>query len=105
MQSTIEQKVMASVSAIYITRQLVGTTALKLYIFLAALWTLGRLVFVEQVFANWANVGVGGTATFVSAAVLNAEAAVQVTFALLVVAGLWLVRDLVRLTAARSRFG
>lgn len=98
MQSKIEQRVMASVGAIYTARQLVSATALKLYVCVGALWALGRLVFVEQVFSNWANVGVGGTLNFVASAVLNAEVAVQVTFALVIGAGLWLVRDLLQLT-------
>ncbi|MEK7068378.1 MAG: hypothetical protein AAB964_01030 [Patescibacteria group bacterium] len=94
---------MASVGAIYVARQLVSATALKLYVIVMALWALGRLVWVERVFENLSGVGVGGTFNFIAAAVFNAEVAVQATFALLIVAGLWLIRDLTR-TSLPGRF-
>lgn len=94
---------MASVGVVYAARQLVSATALKLYVCVFALGALGRLVWVERVFSNWANVGVGGSLDFIAAALLNAEVAVQLVFAALVVAGLWLVRDLTRLTNPGAR--
>ena len=103
MTSKIEQQVMASVGTIYVARQLVSATALKLYVCAAALWTLGRLVFVEQVFANWAHTGVGNSLNFVASAILSAELAVQATLALLLVAGLWFVRDLVSLKSYKGQ--
>jgi hypothetical protein len=102
--TSIEQKVMASVGAVYIARSLVGVTALKLYVALAALWTLGRLVWVERVFENFTSVGAGGTLHFLASAVLNTELAVQVTLALFLGAGLWLLRDLTRGIPVTNRF-
>lgn len=90
--ATIEQKVMASVGAIYLARKAVGPTALKLYVLVAALWTLGRLVWVERVWENFA--ATGDTLNFLVSAVLNTEASVQLTLALFVLAGAWLLRDL-----------
>lgn len=95
---------MASVGVVYGARQLVSATALKLYVCVAALWGLGRLVWVERVFANWSNVGLDGAVQFALAAVLNAEVAVQLLFVALVVAGLWLVRDLLRMGNHGVRF-
>lgn len=98
MQSKIETQVMASVATIYTARQLLSATALKLYVCVAALFGLARLVWVERVFDNLANVGLQGMGQFALAAVLNTDILVQFVLLALVFAGLSLVRDLARLT-------
>lgn len=97
MQSKIEQQVMAGVGSIYIARQLVSATALKLYVCVLALYGIGRLVWVSRVFENWANVGLQGTVSFVTQAVLHTHLPVQIALVVLFVAGLGLLYDLVRL--------
>lgn len=94
---------MANVGVVYIARQLASATAFKLYVCVVALYALGRLVWVEQVFHNWANVGVGGTFRFLSVALLSAEFAVQLTLAALIVAGVWFVRDLTRMSSSQQQ--
>jgi len=95
-QSKIEQQVMASVGIIYLGRSLMSATALKLYVFVAAAYTLVQLTWVHKVFANWAHVGLGGTWQFVTYAILHTHLPVQVALMVLAVAGILLVRDAVR---------
>lgn len=102
MQSKIERQVMAGVGAVYAARQLAGTTALKLYVCVLSLWGLGKLVFVERVQQNLAQVGWENSLQFFADALLNTDVAVQVVFAAFVVAGLWLARDLVRMSGGSS---
>lgn len=100
--SKIEQQVMAGVGVIYSAKTLVGATALKLYVLLAASWELVQLTWVHRVFQNWAHVGLSGTFQFVTYAVLHTHLAVQLTLAVLLVAGILLARDFARsLTAPR----
>lgn len=103
MQSKIERQVMASVGVIYAARQLVSATALKLYICVLSLYGIGRLVWVSHVFENWAQVGLSGTAQFVTAAVLNTHLPVQLTLAVLAVAGVSLFLDFARSISAADR--
>ena len=104
MTSKIEQQVMAGVGVIYAARQLVSATALKLYICVLSLYGIGRLVWVSHVFENWAQVGLSGTAQFVTAAVLNTHPAVQMTLAVLLFAGVSLLLDFARNVSADRRF-
>ncbi len=87
---------MASVGTIYATRQLVSATALKLYVCALALFGIARLVWVSRVWENLADVVVGGAAQFFLAAVMNTDTLVQMALLVLVLAGVSLVRDLVR---------
>ncbi len=104
MQSKIEQQVMAGVRVVYMARQLVSATALKLYVCALSLYGLGRLVWVSHVFENWSHVGLQGTLQFVASAVLNTHLPVQIALLILTVAALSLIRDLARtLTAPRLR--
>ena len=98
MQSKIEQRVMAGVGAVYIFRQLVSATALKLYVCALSLYGIGRLVWVSHVFQNWANVGLQGSLEFVSAAIINTHLPVQIVLLVLAITALSLIRDLTRLT-------
>ncbi len=99
MQSKIEQQVMAAVGTAYVARQLVSATALKLYVCAAALVALAQLVWVERVFTNFSQVGLSQAVTFMYAAVLNTDLLVQAALLALVVAGISLMRDLVRSVA------
>lgn len=101
MASKIEQQVMASVGTIYTARRLVGPTALKLYVSVAALYGLGQLVWVQRVFENMAAVGLGGFANYAVNALLHTDVLVQLTLGVFVVAVVLLVRDLARNTAPR----
>lgn len=96
MQSKIEQKVMGNVAAIHTARQFVSASAIKLYILLGSLFALVQLTWVHRVFANWAQVGFKGTFEFLSYALLHTSPTVQITLAVVLVAGILLVRDLMR---------
>jgi hypothetical protein len=98
MQSKIEQQVMAAVGTAYVARQLVSATALKLYVCALSLFALARLVWVERVFENFSQVGLGHAARFLMEAVMNTNFVVQIALVVLVVAGVSLMRDLLRLT-------
>lgn len=104
MQSNVERQVMASVGTIYAVRRLMSATALKLYACLVAGYGLVQLVWVHRIFENWAQVGVQGTGQFLMSALLNAHLPVQLALAVLLVAGISLVRDLARLVATPDRY-
>ncbi|MSR70548.1 hypothetical protein EXS62_00705 [Candidatus Kaiserbacteria bacterium] len=101
MQSKIEQQVMASVATVYTARQLVSSTALKLYVCALSLYGLVQLVWVHRVFDNMARVGLDGLGTFALSAVTHTSTLVQLTLAVFVVAGVSLFLDFVR-SAGRS---
>lgn len=103
MTSKIEQQVMAGVGVIYAVRQLLSATALKLYVCAASLYGLVQLVWVHRVFENWTNVGLPGTAQFIASAVLNTHLPVQLALAVLMFAGVSLLRDLARGIAGSGR--
>lgn len=103
MTSKIEQQVMAGVGVIYAVRQLISATALKLYVCVASLYGLVQLVWVHRVFENWTNVGLQGTAQFVTSAVLNTHLPVQLTLLVLMFAGISLLLDLAGGIAASGR--
>src|SRR3989344_3045510 len=96
MASKIEQQVMAGVGVIYAVRQMASATALKLYICVLSLYGIGRLVWVSNVFENWTNVGLQGTAQFMTSAVLNTHLPVQLALAVLFVSGISLLIDMTR---------
>ncbi len=96
MNSRIESQVMASVGTIYIARQLVSATALKLYICALSVVGLWKLVWVHRVFENFSQVGIGNAGNFIYAALINAGVVVLVVLAVLVVAGVSLIIDFVR---------
>ncbi len=105
MTSKIEQQVMASVGAIYIARQLVSMTALKLYVCVLALYGLGRLVWVARVWENFSHVGVQNSVHFITSAILNTHLPVQIALAVFIVAGVSLLIDLAKtLATPQQRF-
>jgi len=104
--SNITQKVMASVLVIYLARKATGPTALKCYILLLSLWGMGRLVWVSKIVENFSTVaqsGVLAVGNFMLVAVEHAHISVQLTLAVILVAGVWLLLDLARAAAPRAR--
>ena len=96
MQSNIETRVMANVGVIYAVRRALSATALKSYALVASLVALWQLTWVHKVFANWAQVGLGGTWQFVSYAVVHTHLATQLSLAVLALAGVSLTVDVIR---------
>lgn len=96
MKSKIEQKVMASVGAIYIGRKLVSLTAIKLYILCVSLIAIASLVSVPHVFANLTQVGPTGLYTFAVAAALNTKLLVQLGLLACTLVGISFVADALR---------
>jgi hypothetical protein len=94
--SKIEQRVMGSVAVIYTARQFVSALAIKLYVLLTGLIALVQLTWVHKIFANWAQVGLGGSFNFLTYAILHTHPAVQFTLIVLVVTGVSLAYDLMR---------
>ena len=80
-----------------------SATALKLYICVLSLYGIGRLVWVSNVFENWTNVGLQGTAQFMTSAVLNTHLPVQLALAVLMFAGVSLFLDFARRIAGSNR--
>lgn len=105
MTSKIEQQVMASVGVIYSARQLVGATALKLYVCALSLYGIAKLVWVARVWENFSAVGWGNAFSFASSALLHTHLPVQLAFAVFVLAGVWFAVDIIRsLSAPRYTF-
>jgi hypothetical protein len=102
--SRIEQNVMASVAAIHTGRVLTGTTALKLYISILALWSLGQLVFVQRVVENFKAVGLDGAFNFFLTALTHTDLWVQLMLAAFVIAAVLLVRDIARLSSGPRQY-
>lgn len=104
MRSNIETKVMASVGTIYTARKLMSASAFKLYMMVAALYGLAQLVWVSRVFENLSRVGLEHAAQFMLSAVMNTDFLVQTTLLVFLVAGLSLVRDLVKNAPPQGAF-
>ena len=98
----IERQVMAAVGMVYFARQLTGSTALKLYICAASLWGIGQLVWVAKVFENVPENNFVELMSFFLSAAMNTNLFVQVMLAVLVLAGISLLLDLLRATPRRS---
>ncbi len=99
MQSNIETRVMANVGVIYTARKVFSTTMLKLYVLVAAVLAIWRLVWVTRVLQNFALVeknGLVSMGNYAVYAVLHTHPAVQITLAVAAVAFVLLVVDIVR---------
>ena len=96
MKSNIEQHVMASVGTIYIWRRLTSMTALKLYALAASGIALWQFTWVHRVFENWARVGVDGTWTFVTHAVLNTGLPVKLALIVAAATGISLMIEAIQ---------
>jgi hypothetical protein len=105
-QTTIEERVMANVSVIYMARKVFGTTALKLYVLAIAAVALWKLVWVTRIEQNFLQVMHGGAVAagnYAVYAVLHTHPVVQLTLAVAAVAFVMLVADLVRAAASTPR--
>ena len=94
--SAIEKNVMASARLIYTMRMLTSVTALKLYVWALALYTIGRLVWVAHVWENLEKVGIGHLFQFMLAAVLNTQLLVQLALLIGAMALISFLVDVVR---------
>jgi hypothetical protein len=103
--SKISQQVMASVAVIYAARKASGPTALKLYTLMLSIWGIGKLVWVSKVFENFLVAGKSGMtalSNYLLVALEHAHISVQLTLAVFIIAGVWLLLDLARAAAPRS---
>lgn len=104
MQSTIEQRVMASVGAIYLLRRVTGWRALKVYALLASSIALWQLVWVHKVFDNFFAVekkGTGAIANYALEALMHTQVAVQLTLLVATITCVSLVLDTMRTQKTR----
>ena len=95
---------MASVAVVHTARRLVSATALKVYVLVVSLYTLGILVWVERVQENLllvANNGVLAVGNFVLYAAMHTSVAVQLVLAVATVALVSLAVDFVRTLSTR----
>lgn len=69
-----------------------------------SLYLLGREVFVAQVFRNMPSADVIAIIRFMEAAFMNTTFMVQTLTVLAAIAGLWLVRECVRLLDVEVRY-
>ncbi|HWB33974.1 MAG TPA: hypothetical protein VG753_01465 [Candidatus Paceibacterota bacterium] len=102
--STIEERVMGTVGAIYIARSLVSATALRMYALLVSLAGIIAFASVPHVVLNFLTVahsGPGGVALFVLYAVLGTTIVVQLALAVGATAAVSLLVSFVRTSAAR----
>jgi hypothetical protein len=98
-QTSIEQRVMANVGVIYTARQLFSATAIKLYVLVAAMLAVWRLVWVTRVLQNFAVVEKGGFVSmgnYAMYAVVHTHPAVQLTLLVGTAAFVLLAVDLMR---------
>ncbi len=94
-QSAIERTVMRRVHLIRILQLVISTIVLVVLAFTAALWGIGREVWVARVFEN-APTGFGPLLTFYLAAFLHTRLIVQALIVLTLLSLLFLVRETVR---------
>ncbi len=103
--TTIKQNVMASVALIYTARTLFGATALKLYVLLASVWGIGKLVWVSKVFENLSLVeksGITAVGNFMLAALEHTSTSVLLVLVVALVAAFLLFLDVARTSTARG---
>lgn len=96
MESDLKIRIMRRIYLIWFFRQIFSPFLLKFYVLTLALWQIGRLVWVEKVFSSaltkpdWsASIG------YLAQSALSTRLAVQLLIGVILIAGLWLFRDLV----------
>lgn len=96
-QSSISRTVMRRVHTIHAVRPLFSGTVAAGVVFLIALWSIGREVWVAHVLQNLEQAVLSGhLASYLTAAFLNTGFIVQVLSILTFAAAVWLVRDAAR---------
>jgi hypothetical protein len=106
MASKIEQQVMASVGVVYGVKQLVSATAIKLYVLVASVWTLGALVWVARIEQNFMTALQGGlpkTLTYIEVALTHTSLYVQLALIVAAVAGISFIVDMVRKLSSKNQ--
>jgi hypothetical protein len=102
MPSNIEQRVMANVATVYSVRKVFSATALKLYVLVAALLSIWKLVWVTRIMQNFTAVeknGLVSVGNYFVYAVVHTHPVVQLTLVVAAVAFVALVIDLIRSTS------
>ncbi|HWH07194.1 MAG TPA: hypothetical protein VNU47_01560 [Candidatus Paceibacterota bacterium] len=95
---------MRRVHTIHAVRPFVSGAALAFVALGISLYTLGRLVFVAQVFRNMPALGdIGSLTRFFLDAFLTTEVVVQLITVAIVFSALWMVADLLKLMRLRAR--
>lgn len=105
-QSTIEQRVMASVGAIYTARKVFSATALKAYVLVLSALALWKLVWVTRIIQNFTEIeksGLGSLGNYIVYALLHTHPAVQLTLAIGAIAFVMLAKDLFRATSPKHQ--
>ncbi|MDE2213115.1 MAG: hypothetical protein KGJ34_01090 [Patescibacteria group bacterium] len=92
--STIEQRTMATVRLIYFGRLLMSRTALESYFLALSLLGIASFVSVPHVLQNLSQVGVGGSALFLTTAIAKTKLLVQGALFIAAVAFLALLMDI-----------
>ena len=96
MQTNIERMVMRRVHLIRILKLIISTVALAVLMFVAALWGIGREVWVARVFEN-APQNIADLPGFYVAAFAHTNIVVQALTILTLVSLLFLTREIARL--------
>ena len=103
-QSRIQQNVMRRVRTIHTLRPLVSTTAFSAFLFLGALWGIGREVWVARVFENMPSLSdAAALSRFALSAFLHTDFLVQALSVLAIAAFVWLVSDGLRTLRSTPR--
>jgi hypothetical protein len=100
--NNIRRNVMRRVRFAHAVRPFLSNAAGAVALFGVSLYFLGREVFVAQVFRNMPS-DFAAVLRFIEAAFLNTTFVVQVLTVLAALAGLWLVRECVRLSGLLRR--
>ncbi len=104
MQRNLEQRIMASVAAIYLWRRLAGWRAFRVYTLVVSVVTLWQLVWVHKILDNFFAVekkGMGAVLNYIAESFIHTQVAVQLTLFAAVVTCISLVVDAVRAQTAR----
>lgn len=99
--STIRRNVMRRVHTVHALRTVSSAPIVAGIVFAAALWGIGREVWVARVFENMPSLAhADAVARFFFAAFTNTEALVQVLVVLALIAFVWMARAAARTFAA-----
>jgi hypothetical protein len=102
--SRIQKNVMRRVRFVHAVRPFVSNAAGALVLLAVSLYSLGREVFVAQVFRNMPSAAdYAAVFRFFETAFLNTTFFVQALTVLAALGGLWLVRECARLLTATTR--
>jgi len=97
MPSQLKNEVMLRVRFIHLMKRAIQPFALKAMVAVAALFAVGRMVFVAKVFENAPSISeVSEFSAFFFRAFTNTEFAVQAVILAVTIAGVWAIRDIAR---------